>query len=283
MVRLPQHVLACRPCGLRWRRLLDRLAARAWHPRWWFAWLLLVTPASAALSTVPEVIQFTGVQGGPRPPAQTVTITGGTWSSFDTCPWVDAIPTSGPSGGSHTLTPSPGWDALPVGTATCPITYSAPGQPNLVQTMTAVKTGGTVPLGVTALIVTPRRVLTVAWQHAGHGEQGSWTCAGEGSPQTCTCSLVPGAYTCTAVSGGWSCTHPQGTPNACGSTLAESFRLDRRLGTTQPFGELVTLPGDARTYRDLTTTAGSLYCYRLQARNSAGLSPFTPEACEVSP
>ncbi|MFZ2763591.1 MAG: peptidoglycan-binding domain-containing protein, partial [Minisyncoccia bacterium] len=44
------------------------------------------------------------------------------------------------SGGSHTLTPSSGWDALTAGTYTCPITYSSPGNPNLVVQVTANKT-----------------------------------------------------------------------------------------------------------------------------------------------
>ena len=44
------------------------------------------------------------------------------------------------------LTPSSGWDALPVGTATCPLTYKASGHPDLVIQVKAVKTPVAAPV-----------------------------------------------------------------------------------------------------------------------------------------
>jgi hypothetical protein len=105
-----------------------------------FSWERQPPPPETAISVSPPSVTFTGVE---RPPAQTVVVNvtnGAPWSSFDACPFFNAIPTAGSAGSSQTLTPSAGWDALAPGTHTCPITYSAPGNPNyLVVTVTGNK------------------------------------------------------------------------------------------------------------------------------------------------
>jgi len=94
-----------------------------------------------ALIISPSNIVFTGEVGGPFPPPQQMTITvpgGGTWSTFDTSPWFDAMPTSGPSGGFTTLTPHT--ENRAAGTYTYPITVSSPGLPSVTLTITLILT-----------------------------------------------------------------------------------------------------------------------------------------------
>lgn len=108
--------------------------------------ILLLLSCAAALCEVmisPAVPVFTGTLGGPNPTAITVTVTttnGASWQSFDTCSFFDAGPTSGPSGGSHSLVPSGGWSSLPIGTHSCPITYSAAGNASKTVQVTAIIT-----------------------------------------------------------------------------------------------------------------------------------------------
>lgn len=113
-------------------------------------------PVMPSISVSPSNISFDGVVGGPLPAAVTVTVTtsnGVPWQSADTCSFFDASPTSGPSGGTQTLTPSAGWSSLPAGTTTCQITYSATGATSLPVTVSATKS---VPVSApTNLQVTP--------------------------------------------------------------------------------------------------------------------------------
>ncbi|MFZ2522073.1 MAG: G8 domain-containing protein, partial [Minisyncoccia bacterium] len=79
-------------------------------------------PTPGTINISPSTITFTGVVGGLRPSSINVSVNtsnGSSWASQDTCSFFDANPTSGSSGGSHTLTPSSGWDALTAGTYTC--------------------------------------------------------------------------------------------------------------------------------------------------------------------
>ncbi len=99
-------------------------------------------PSVIAIS--PPTPTFFGSAGGPRPAPVTVNVSvtnGSSWASQDNCAFFNASPTSGLAGGSHTLTPSAGWDALPQGSYQCPITYSASGNANLTVQVTAVKEG----------------------------------------------------------------------------------------------------------------------------------------------
>jgi len=96
---------------------------------------------AAALIISPPNIIFSGEVGGPFPPPQQMTITvpgGGTWSTFDTSPWFDAMPTSGSSGGFTTLTPHT--ENRPAGTYTYPITVSSPGFSSVTLTITLILT-----------------------------------------------------------------------------------------------------------------------------------------------
>lgn len=102
-------------------------------------------PPVAGLTTAPATLSFTGVMNGPRPGPLNLNVHGGAWSSQDTCTWVDASPTAGVSGSSQILQPSSGWDALGIGTVTCPITYTSAGKPNLVKQISATKTSSAPP------------------------------------------------------------------------------------------------------------------------------------------
>jgi hypothetical protein len=114
-------------------------------------------PNPSVISISPPSPTFVGSVGAPRPTSIAVNVSvsnGASWSSEDTCSFFDAAPTSGPAGGSHTLTPSAGWDLLPAGSYQCPITYSASGNSNLTVQVTAVKEAvGSAPAAPTNLRV----------------------------------------------------------------------------------------------------------------------------------
>jgi hypothetical protein len=63
------------------------------------------------------------------------------------------------------------------------------------------------------------------------------------------------------------------------STNEEGFKLERKTGSTGAYGLLTSLPAETAGYVDATVTAGTTYCYRLRAYNSAGDSAYSNEAC----
>jgi hypothetical protein len=133
--------------------------------------VILASPvlADAQVTVSPPAPTFTGVQGGPRPAPIVVTVTGGTWTSHDTCSFFDTAPTSGAAGATQKLTPSSGWDVLPVGTSTCPVIYKSTGKPDRTVTVTGVKQAqvpATYPGPVSAPTAVRRDVVswTLTWQ-----------------------------------------------------------------------------------------------------------------------
>ena len=113
------------------------------------------SPPTSVISISPSSLAFAGVPGGPRPSSVTVTVSvtnGNSWASQDTCSFFNATPTSGQAGGSHTLTPSAGWDSLLAGTYQCAITYSASGNPNLTVQVSATKQSATTPPAAPSLL-----------------------------------------------------------------------------------------------------------------------------------
>ncbi|MCP3963709.1 MAG: matrixin family metalloprotease [bacterium] len=60
-----------------------------------------------------------------------------------------------------------------------------------------------------------------------------------------------------------------------------SFQIERR--TTGSFGHLRTVGANSRQYDDASVSPGITYCYRVRARNGAGESDYTDEACATIP
>ncbi len=57
------------------------------------------------------------------------------------------------------------------------------------------------------------------------------------------------------------------------------FVVERRGSTEATFATVATLPADTTAYLDQNLPAGSSYCYRVRAYNSAGASGYTNDAC----
>jgi hypothetical protein len=62
-----------------------------------------------------------------------------------------------------------------------------------------------------------------------------------------------------------------------GSTAG--FYIERKTGTTGPYGRIAQQAPGAVSYIDGTVALGSTYCYRVQAFNSEGTSGYSNEAC----
>ena len=63
------------------------------------------------------------------------------------------------------------------------------------------------------------------------------------------------------------------------STNEDGFKIERKTGTASAFGQLASVPAESTGYLDTTVTAGTMYCYRVRAYNSAGDSGYSNEAC----
>ena len=62
----------------------------------------------------------------------------------------------------------------------------------------------------------------------------------------------------------------------------KDFKLERKTGTTGKYQLLASVPADTPFYVDTTVTAGTTYCYRVRAKNDAGESANSNEACAVA-
>lgn len=58
-----------------------------------------------------------------------------------------------------------------------------------------------------------------------------------------------------------------------------AFNVQRRVSTDTGYIDLVQQPPGVTGYTDGTVTAGITYCYRVQAYDDAGSSPYSNEAC----
>jgi len=63
------------------------------------------------------------------------------------------------------------------------------------------------------------------------------------------------------------------------STNEDGFKLERKTGTTGAYGQLTSLAAGTTGYVDTAVTAGTTYCYRVRAYNTAGDSAYSNEAC----
>ncbi len=58
-----------------------------------------------------------------------------------------------------------------------------------------------------------------------------------------------------------------------------AFSIERKVGITGSYAQIAQQPPGVSTYADQTVGRGDTYCYRVQAFDSAGTSPYSNEAC----
>ncbi len=58
----------------------------------------------------------------------------------------------------------------------------------------------------------------------------------------------------------------------------DGFKIERKSGPTDTFGEIATVGANVTTYTD-NVADGQQRCYRVRAFNAAGNSAYTNEAC----
>ncbi len=63
------------------------------------------------------------------------------------------------------------------------------------------------------------------------------------------------------------------------STNEDGFKIERATGTTGAYGLLAAVAAGTTGYVDAAVTAGTTYCYRVRAYNSAGDSAYSNAAC----
>ena len=57
------------------------------------------------------------------------------------------------------------------------------------------------------------------------------------------------------------------------------FNIERKAGQIGTFAAVGQVPADSITFVDNTVPDDQLYCYRVNAFNASGVSPWTPEGC----
>ena len=63
------------------------------------------------------------------------------------------------------------------------------------------------------------------------------------------------------------------------ATNEDGFKIERKNGATGTYAEIATVGVNVTSYTDSSLLDGTTYCFQLRAYNSAGNSPYTPEAC----
>ena len=63
------------------------------------------------------------------------------------------------------------------------------------------------------------------------------------------------------------------------STNEDSFKIERKIGTTGTFAQIATVGADISSYIDTGLTVGTNYCYRVRAFNASGDSAYSNENC----
>jgi len=67
------------------------------------------------------------------------------------------------------------------------------------------------------------------------------------------------------------------------SGASASFKVERKTGTAGTYALITPTPVVPTTFVDSTVTAGTTYCYRVQAVNSTSTSGYSNEACASAP
>jgi List-Bact-rpt repeat protein len=63
------------------------------------------------------------------------------------------------------------------------------------------------------------------------------------------------------------------------STNEDGFKIERKTGTTGTYAQITAVGANVTSYTDSSLVDGTTYCYQVRAYNSAGDSPYAPEAC----
>lgn len=61
------------------------------------------------------------------------------------------------------------------------------------------------------------------------------------------------------------------------------FHVERKLGTSGAYSNIATVGANVTSYIDSSLADGTTYCYRLNAFNNAGNSPYSPDVCGTTP
>jgi hypothetical protein len=69
------------------------------------------------------------------------------------------------------------------------------------------------------------------------------------------------------------------TDNSSGTGQEDAFDIERKVGAGGTYAALATVGPNVVTYTDAALALGQTYCYRVKARNAAGSSAFSTEAC----
>src|SRR5262245_16837974 len=67
------------------------------------------------------------------------------------------------------------------------------------------------------------------------------------------------------------------------SANENGFAIQRKLGTNGTYAQIATVGINTTSYVDTGLTTGASYCYKIDAFNSAGTSPFSNESCATVP
>ena len=67
------------------------------------------------------------------------------------------------------------------------------------------------------------------------------------------------------------------------SSNETGFLIQRKTGTNGTFSQIASVGANVKSHVDAGLAAATTFCYRIRAYNSAGNSPYTPEACKTTP
>ncbi|HEY2921132.1 MAG TPA: hypothetical protein VGK77_19285, partial [Candidatus Binatia bacterium] len=67
------------------------------------------------------------------------------------------------------------------------------------------------------------------------------------------------------------------------STNEDGFIIERKTGTSGIFARIASVGAGVTSYTDAGLADATTYCYRVNAFNSAGNSPYAPEVCGTTP
>jgi glucose/arabinose dehydrogenase len=96
------------------------------------------------------------------------------------------------------------------------------------------------------------------------------------TPQTGSAPAAPSSLVATGATGAINLTWADNSNNET------SFSVERRLGSTGTWSEIVTLPAGSTSYADGTVAASTTYDYRVRARNAIGDSSYSNIASATS-